>query len=139
LLVVDKPIIQYAVEEAISAGVTELIFVTSIAKRAIEDHFDSNYELEDRLEKAGKNDFLDMVRNILLSHVSCAYVRQPEALGLGYAVLCAKPLVGDEPFAVLLADDMIYSPGKVVSAVWSTLLTACIVVLLLWKSGPQRC
>jgi len=88
-----------------------LIFVTSIAKRAIEDHFDSNYELEDRLEKSGKNDFLDMVRNILPSHVSCAYVRQPEALGLGRAVLCAKPLVGDEPFAVLLADNMIYSPG----------------------------
>jgi len=112
LPVVDKPIIQYAVEEAISAGITELIFVTSISKRAIEDHFDSNYELEDRLEKAGKNDFLDMVRNILPSHVSCAYVRQPEALGLGHAVLCAKPLVGDEPFAVLLADDMIYSPKE---------------------------
>jgi len=112
LPVVDKPIIQYAVEEAISAGITELIFVTSISKRAIEDHFDSNYELEDRLEKAGKNDFLDMVRNILPSHVSCAYVRQPEALGLGHAVLCAKPLVGDEPFAVLLADDMIYSPEQ---------------------------
>lgn len=112
LPVVDKPIIQYAVEEAISAGITELIFVTSIAKRAIEDHFDSNYELEDRLEKAGKTDFLDMVRNILPGHVSCAYVRQPEALGLGPAVLCAKPLIGDEPFAVLLADDMIYSPGE---------------------------
>jgi len=112
LPVVDKPIIQYAVEEAISAGITELIFVTSISKRAIEDHFDSNYELEDRLEKSGKNDFLDMVRNILPSHVSCAYVRQPEALGLGHAVLCAKPLVGDEPFAVLLADDMIYSPEE---------------------------
>lgn len=112
LPVVDKPIIQYAVEEAISAGITELIFVTSISKRAIEDHFDSNYELEDRLEKAGKSDFLDMVRNILPSHVSCAYVRQPEALGLGHAVLCAKPLVGDEPFAVLLADDMIYSPQE---------------------------
>jgi len=112
LPVVDKPIIQYAVEEAISAGITELIFVTSISKRAIEDHFDSNYELENRLEKAGKNDFLAMVRNILPSHVSCAYVRQPEALGLGHAVLCAKPLVGDEPFAVLLADDMIYSPQE---------------------------
>lgn len=112
LPVVDKPIIQYAVEEAISAGITELIFVTSISKRAIEDHFDSNYELEDRLEKAGKSEFLAMVRNILPPHVSCAYVRQPEALGLGHAVLCAKPLVGDEPFAVLLADDMIYSPQE---------------------------
>ena len=112
LPVVDKPIIQYAVEEAISAGITELIFVTSISKRAIEDHFDSNYELEDRLKKAGKDSFLEMVRNVLPAHISCAYVRQPEALGLGHAVLCAKPLVGDEPFAVLLADDMIYSPAQ---------------------------
>lgn len=112
LPVVDKPIIQYAVEEAISAGITELIFVTSISKRAIEDHFDSNYELEDRLLKSGKIDFLEMVRNVVPAHVSCAYVRQPEALGLGHAVLCAKPLVGDEPFAVLLADDMIYSPHQ---------------------------
>ena len=109
LPVVDKPIIQYAVEEAIAAGITELIFVTSISKRAIEDHFDSSFELESKLEKAGKIDFLEMVRNILPEGVSCAYVRQREALGLGHAVLCAKPLIGDEPFAVLLADDMIYS------------------------------
>lgn len=112
LPVVDKPIIQYAVEEAIAAGITELIFVTSITKRAIEDHFDKNYELEDKLEKANKSNFLDVVRNIIPPHVSCAYVRQPEALGLGHAVLCAKPLIGDEPFAVLLADDMIYSEGE---------------------------
>lgn len=112
LPVVDKPIIQYAVEEAIAAGITELIFVTSITKRAIEDHFDKNYELEDKLEKANKSDFLDVVRNIIPPNVSCAYVRQPEALGLGHAVLCAKPLIGDEPFAVLLADDMIYSEGQ---------------------------
>lgn len=112
LPVVDKPIIQYAVEEAIAAGITELIFVTSITKRAIEDHFDKNYELEDKLEKANKSNFLDVVRNIIPPHVSCAYVRQPEALGLGHAVLCAKPLIGDGPFAVLLADDMIYSEGE---------------------------
>ena len=112
LPVVDKPIIQYAVEEAIAAGVTELIFVTSITKRAIEDHFDTNYELEAKLAKAGKDELLQVVRDIIPKNVGCAYVRQPEALGLGHAVLCAKPLIGDEPFAVLLADDMIYSDNK---------------------------
>jgi len=112
LPVVDKPIIQYAVEEALEAGITDLIFVTSITKRSIEDHFDSNYELEDKLVKAGKQDVLEMIRNIIPKHVSCAYVRQPQALGLGHAVWCAKPLVGDEAFAVLLADDMIYSAGQ---------------------------
>jgi len=111
LAIVDKPIIQYAVEEAVEAGITELIFVTSITKRAIEDHFDTNYELEDKLKKAGQEHFLEVVRNIIPKHVSCAYIRQPEALGLGHAVLCAKPLIGGEPFAVLLADDLIYSPG----------------------------
>ncbi len=109
LAVVDKPIIQYAVEEAIKAGITDLIFVTSITKRSIEDHFDSNYELEDKLAKNGKQDVLEMVRNIIPRQVTCAYIRQQEALGLGHAVLCAKPLIGDEPFAVILADDMIYS------------------------------
>ena len=112
LSVVDKPIIQYAVEEAISAGITELIFVTSITKRSIEDHFDSNYELENKLAKAGKEEFLDLIRNIIPENVTCAYVRQREALGLGHAVLCAKALVGEEPFAVILADDMIYSEGE---------------------------
>lgn len=112
LPVVDKPIIQYAVEEAIAAGITELIFVTSITKRAIEDHFDTNYELETKLAKAGKEEFLQVVRDIIPRNVACAYVRQPEALGLGHAVLCAKPLIGDEPFAVLLADDMIWSENN---------------------------
>ena len=112
LPVVDKPIIQYAVEEAIAAGITELIFVTSITKRAIEDHFDTNYELETKLAKAGKEEFLQVVRDIIPKNVACAYVRQPEALGLGHAVLCAKPLIGDEPFAVLLADDMIWSENN---------------------------
>ena len=107
LPIVDKPLIQYAVEEAISAGVEELIFVTSSSKRAIEDHFDANYELEQRLAQAGKQDLLAIVRNVLPSHVQCAYVRQQHPLGLGHAVLCAKRLVGDEPFAVLLADDLI--------------------------------
>lgn len=107
LPIVDKPLIQYAVEEAIAAGVTELIFITSYSKRAIEDHFDSNYELECKLEQKGQLDLLKIVRDILPQGVTCAYVRQMHTLGLGHAVLCAKNLVGDEPFAVLLADDLI--------------------------------
>ena len=107
LPIVDKPLIQYAVEEAISAGITELIFVTSHSKRSIEDHFDSNYELESRLQECNKYDLLAMVRGILPKGVSCVYVRQPEQLGLGHAVLCAKDAVGNEPCAVLLADDLI--------------------------------
>ncbi|MDE2598041.1 MAG: UTP--glucose-1-phosphate uridylyltransferase GalU [Rhodocyclaceae bacterium] len=105
--VVDKPLIQYAVEEAIAAGVTDLIFVTGRSKRAIEDHFDKAIELEAELERKQKTALLDVVRNILPSHVNCIYIRQAEPLGLGHAVLCAKPAVGDEPFAVLLADDLL--------------------------------
>jgi UTP--glucose-1-phosphate uridylyltransferase len=112
LPIVDKPLIQYAVEEAIAAGISEMIFVTSSAKRAIEDHFDKNYELEAELEKKGKQDLLELVRNVVPNGVSCAYVRQPEALGLGHAVLCAKPLIKDEPFAVILADDLIDGQGN---------------------------
>lgn len=107
LPIVDKPLIQYAVEEAIGAGITELIFVTSSSKRAIEDHFDSNYELESRLEARGKLELLSIVRDILPRGVTCSYVRQPHQRGLGDAVLCASHIVGDEPFAVLLADDLI--------------------------------
>ncbi|MCK4587513.1 MAG: UTP--glucose-1-phosphate uridylyltransferase GalU [Gammaproteobacteria bacterium] len=107
LAVVDKPLIQYAAEEAIAAGVTELVFVTSSSKRAIEDHFDRNFELESTLEKRGKDDLLSIVRDVLPGGVQCIYVRQPEALGLGHAVLCAKNVVGDNPFAVILADDLI--------------------------------
>jgi UTP--glucose-1-phosphate uridylyltransferase len=99
------------VEEAVEAGIKEMIFVTSSAKRAIEDHFDKNYELESELEKKGKKELLDLVRNVVPSGVSCVYIRQPEALGLGHAVLCAKPVVGNEPFAVLLAYDMIDGNG----------------------------
>jgi UTP--glucose-1-phosphate uridylyltransferase len=106
LPIVDKPLIQYAVEEAIQAGITELIFVTNSSKRAIEDHFDSNYELEAKLEQQGNTELLNVVRGILPNGISCAYIRQTQALGLGHAVLCAKNLVGDEPFAVLLADDL---------------------------------
>jgi len=107
LTIVDKPLIQYAAEEAIAAGVEELIFVTSSSKRAIEDHFDKNFEMETELERKGKTELLELVRNVVPKGVSCVYVRQPEALGLGHAVLCAKPVVGDEPFAVILADDLI--------------------------------
>ncbi len=107
LPIVDKPLIQYAVEEAIAAGVTELIFVTGRSKRAIEDHFDKAYELETELQMRGKEDMLDLLHSILPSHVSCVYIRQAEALGLGHAVLCAKQVVGDDPFAVILADDLI--------------------------------
>lgn len=107
LPIVDKPLIQYAVEEAVAIGINELIFVTSSSKRAIEDHFDSNYELEAKLTKTGKEDLLAIVKQILPKGVSCAYIRQPDTLGLGHAVLCAKPLINNEPFAVLLADDLI--------------------------------
>lgn len=107
LPIVDKPLIQYAVEEAVATGINELIFVTSSSKRAIEDHFDTNYELESKLTKAGKDDLLAIVKQVLPKGVSCAYIRQPDTLGLGHAVLCAKPLINNEPFAVLLADDLI--------------------------------
>nr|WP_260293599.1 UTP--glucose-1-phosphate uridylyltransferase GalU [Sedimenticola hydrogenitrophicus] len=112
LPVVDKPLIQYAVDEAISAGITQLIFVTSSSKRAIEDHFDKNYEMESELERRGKQDLLDILKGILPEGVSCVYVRQPVALGLGHAVLCARPVVGNEPFAVILADDLINGNSK---------------------------
>ncbi len=111
LPIVDKPLIQYAVEEAIAAGITELIFVTSSSKRAIEDHFDSNFELETTLAERGQRALLELVRNILPDGVSCAYVRQQAPRGLGHAVLCAKSLVMNEPFAVLLADDLIDGRG----------------------------
>lgn len=105
--VVDKPLIQYAVEEAVAAGIREMIFITGRGKRAIEDHFDRAVELELALEERGQRELLKQVRGLLPSNVSCAYVRQVDPLGLGHAVLCAAPLVGDEPFAVLLADDLI--------------------------------
>jgi len=116
LPVVDKPLIQYAVEEAVRAGINELIFVTSSSKRAIEDHFDKNYELESELEKKGKQDLLKILRSIVPEGVSAVYIRQPEALGLGHAVLCAKKVVGDEPFAVILADDLIDDDAAGVTA-----------------------
>jgi UTP--glucose-1-phosphate uridylyltransferase len=109
LPIVDKPLIQYAVEEALAAGATKLVFVTGSSKRAIEDHFDVDAELERSLDESGKQEMLDLVRGIVPAGVSCIYIRQGVPLGLGHAVLCAKPAVGNEPFFVHLADDLIYS------------------------------
>lgn len=111
LPIVDKPLIQYAAEEAIAAGIDTLIFVTGRNKRAIEDHFDNNQELEMALRVKGKYDQAEMVKNILPAGVECIFVRQPEQLGLGHAVLCAERVVGDDPFAVLLADDFLTYEG----------------------------
>lgn len=105
LPIVDKPLIQYAVEEAVEAGITEMIFITGRNKRAIEDHFDKAYELESELEAAGKKKLLEIVQNVVPKNVNCIFIRQSEPLGLGHAVLCARPVVGEEPFAILLADD----------------------------------
>jgi UTP--glucose-1-phosphate uridylyltransferase len=107
--VVDKPLIQYAVEEAAAAGITDMIFVTGRNKRAIEDHFDKAYEIETELEKKNKDGLLNMVRSVLPEGVRCIYIRQAEPLGLGHAVLVAQPVVGDDPFAVILADDLMDS------------------------------
>ncbi len=114
LPVVDKPLIQYAVEEAIAAGFSEMIFITGRNKRAIEDHFDKAYELEAELAARHKNDLLAQIDQIKPEHVQCFYVRQAEALGLGHAVLCAERLVQDEPFAVILADDLLHAEVPVI-------------------------
>ena len=110
LPIVDKPLIQYAVEEAVEAGCTEMVFITGRNKRSIEDHFDKAYELETELELRQKDKLLAHVRDILPPNITCLYIRQTEALGLGHAVLCAQAAVGDEPFAVILADDLIDAP-----------------------------
>lgn len=131
LAVVDKPLIQYAVEEAIEAGITEMIFVTGRGKRSIEDHFDRSVELELELEAKNKQDLLNLVRNIKPNHVNCVYVRQPVALGLGHAVNCAATLVGNEAFAVVLADDLLdHQPGvlKQMVALHEELQSAIIAV-----------
>jgi len=112
LPVVDKPLIQYAVEEAIAAGAEVMVFVTGRNKYAISNHFDTAYELEHELEERGKEKLLAMVRDVVPSHVSCVFLRQSMPLGLGHAVLCAEPIVGDEPFAVILADDLINDGGS---------------------------
>ena len=109
LPIVDKPLIQYAAEEAVNAGIEELVFIIGRTKRSIPDHFDKAYELEAELEANGKTKMLELVQNILPGNISCIYLRQSEALGLGHAVLCSRPVVGNEPFAVILADDLIDS------------------------------
>ncbi len=105
--IVDKPLIQYAVEEAAAAGITDMVFITGRNKRSIEDHFDKAYEVESELQARGKHELLRLVQETVPAHINCIYIRQAEPLGLGHAVLCAAPVVGDEPFAVLLADDLI--------------------------------
>lgn len=129
LPIVDKPLIQYAVEEAVAAGVTDMIFVTGRSKRAIEDHFDKSVELEMELERKQKDDMLRLVRNILPKNVNCVYIRQAEPLGLGHAVLCAKPVIGDEPFAVLLADDLLDGEPPVLQQMVDTYEYYCCSVL----------
>jgi UTP--glucose-1-phosphate uridylyltransferase len=113
LPVVDKPLIQYAVEEAVAAGITHMVFITGRNKRAIEDHFDKAYELETELKGRNRHKLLEAVQDVVPKHVSCTYVRQSEALGLGHAVLCAKAVLGEEAFAVILADDLIDAPSPV--------------------------
>jgi UTP--glucose-1-phosphate uridylyltransferase len=127
LPVVDKPLIQYAVEEAYAAGIRQMIFVTGRTKRSVEDHFDTAYELETELELAGKSKLLGIARSIAPDDMVCSYVRQPRALGLGHAVLCAKELVGNSPFAVLLADDLMV--GK------TPILKQMAEHFVLWRSS----
>ncbi|MDD5321195.1 MAG: UTP--glucose-1-phosphate uridylyltransferase GalU [Methylococcales bacterium] len=112
LPVVDKPLIQYAVEEAVAAGIETMVFITGRNKNAIMDHFDKAYELEKELEAKSKTEMLELIQDILPPHVSCIFIRQAEALGLGHAVYCARPVIGDEPFAVILADDLIEDAGR---------------------------
>jgi UTP--glucose-1-phosphate uridylyltransferase len=112
--IVDKPLIQYAVEEAVAAGITDMVFITGRNKRAIEDHFDKAYEVEAELAARGKNDLLEIIQSVIPKSVNCIYIRQPEPLGLGHAVLCARAAVNDEVFAVILADDLIDGTPPVV-------------------------
>ena len=112
LPIVDKPLMQYAVEESLAAGIDTLIFITGRSKNAIMEHYDKAYEMEKELEARNKTQILALLRSIIPSHVSCIFIRQPEALGLGHAVYCARPVVGDEPFAVILPDDLIYDGDR---------------------------
>jgi UTP--glucose-1-phosphate uridylyltransferase len=138
LPVVDKPLIQYAVEEAGAAGIASMVFVTGRNKLSIPDHFDKAYELESELAAAGKTELLQMVHNIPPSSVSCVYLRQAEALGLGHAVLCAKPVVEDEPFAVILADDLIKSDGPGCVAQMTALFEQCQCSIISVMEVPKE-
>jgi UTP--glucose-1-phosphate uridylyltransferase len=134
LPVVDKPLIQYAVEEAYDAGIRHMIFVTGRNKRAIEDHFDTAYELETELESSGKTGLLALVRSLAPSDMNCSFVRQPRMLGLGHAVLCAQPIVGNDPFAVLLADDLMKGansgPGVLMQMVQTFMeVQSCVIAV----------
>ena len=135
LTVVDKPLIQYAVEEAASAGITDMIFVTGRNKRAIEDHFDRAYELENELTRAEKHDLLDELRAAVPSNINCIFLRQGDALGLGHAVLCAQPVVGNEPFAVILADELIRPTATGPGALGSTAQLCDVYARLCATSG----
>ncbi|UFS55403.1 UTP--glucose-1-phosphate uridylyltransferase GalU [Comamonadaceae bacterium M7527] len=141
LPVVDKPLIQYAVEEAYAAGIRHMIFVTGRTKRSIEDHFDTAYELENELELAGKTALLSLARSIAPDDMICSYVRQPRALGLGHAVLCAKELVGQEAFAVLLADDLMVGQPYVTAQMvkqYASLQASILAVQDVPKEHTQR-
>ncbi len=141
LPIIDKPLVQFAVEEAIEAGITDLVFVTGRHKRAIEDHFDRNPDLEDLLARDGKDDLLELVRSIIPAKVNCIFVRQAQALGLGHAVLCARPAIGKEPFAVLLPDDlMVGSPRPTTDLVQHFEKTgrACLSVARVPKDQVKR-
>ncbi|HET9702246.1 MAG TPA: UTP--glucose-1-phosphate uridylyltransferase GalU [Burkholderiales bacterium] len=138
LPIVDKPLIQHAVEEALAAGIRQMVFVTGRNKRAIEDHFDKAYELEAELEAAGKHQLLAAVRDMMPPDVSFAFVRQPEALGLGHAVLCARPLVGDQPFAVFLADDLIDSTPPCMKQMVETYERERVSVIAVQEVPPEE-
>lgn len=138
LPVVDKPLIQYAVDEAIEAGCDTLVFVTNRYKHAVADYFDKAYELEHRLEKSGKSELLAMIRDVLPRHVRAVFVTQAEALGLGHAVLCAKPVIGNEPFAVLLPDDLIWNTGPGALKQMTTLAAAQNASVIAVQDVPRE-
>ncbi len=138
LPVVDKPLIQYAVDEAIEAGCDTLVFVTNRYKHAVADYFDKAYELEHKLEKSGKSELLAMIRDVLPRHVRAVFVTQAEALGLGHAVLCARPVIGNEPFAVLLPDDLIWNTGPGALKQMTTLAAAQNASVIAVQDVPRE-
>src|SRR5579863_707147 len=136
LPIVDKPLIQYAVDEALAAGARRLVFITGSSKRAIEDHFDTDDALEKLLDSQGKHELAEQVRSVLPSYASCIYIRQPAPLGLGHAVLCARPAVGDEPFFVHLADDLIVAEVPCLKQMAATYETYNASVLGVFFNDP---
>jgi UTP--glucose-1-phosphate uridylyltransferase len=138
LPIIDRPLIQYAVDEAIEAGCETLVFVTNRYKHAVADYFDKAYELEQKLERSGKQELLELVRNVLPKGVRAVFVTQAEALGLGHAVLCAKPVIGDEPFAVLLPDDLIWNRGPGALKQMTDLATATGASVIATQDVPRE-